>query len=112
MASSRNRQLRRNQTEAERQLWSRLRDRQLAGQKFRRQVALGPFIVDFVCFDARPLIELDGGQHGKMAQLLHDDERTAWLEGKGYRLLRFWNNEVMENMEGVLTAIAKALQGR
>jgi very-short-patch-repair endonuclease len=112
MTSSRTRQLRCNQTEAERRLWSRLRDRQLAGYKFRRQVAFGPFIVDFICFDARLLIELDGGQHGECPQQLHDDERTAWLESQGYRMLRFWNNEVLENVDGVLTAIAEALRGR
>src|SRR5512138_3676711 len=112
MTATRARNLRRNQTEAERRLWSRLRDRQIAGHKFRRQVALGPYIVDFACFDERLIIELDGGQHGEAEQQLRDDERTAWLKANGYLVLRYWNNEVLENMEGVLTAIADALQDR
>jgi adenine-specific DNA-methyltransferase len=87
MTSSRVRQLRRNLTQAERLLWTRLRDRQLAGHKFRRQVAIGPFIGDFVCFDARLIVELDGGQHGQEWHLRHDEARTAWLEGKGFRVL-------------------------
>jgi len=109
MANDRTRQLRRKQTEAERKLWSRLWDRQLAGHKFRRQVALGPFIVDFVCFDRRVIVELDGGQHGQERYVDHDRARTAWLKGEGFSVLRFWNNEVMDNLDGVLATITEAL---
>jgi very-short-patch-repair endonuclease len=112
MTGNRARLLRRGQTDAERKVWSRLRDRQLAGHKFRRQVVLGPFIVDFVCFDAQLVVELDGGQHGGAGQLSYDEKRTVWLEGEGFRLLRFWNNEVTDKLEGVLATIAEALRGR
>lgn len=108
MSQARN--LRRNQTTAEEKLWARLRNRQLEGHKFRRQVPLGRFIVDFSCYDARLVVELDGGQHGESEA--EDAARTGWLESRGFRVLRFWNNEVMENMEGVLTIIAEALEDR
>jgi len=109
MTGTRARALRRRQTEAERLLWNRLRDRQLSGLKFRRQVAIGTFIVDFVCFDARLVVELDGGQHGEDRHAARDAARTTWLEGEDFRVLRFWNNEVMDNVDGVLTAIVEAL---
>jgi very-short-patch-repair endonuclease len=112
MTSGRARQLRRNQTDAERQLWFRLRDRQLAGHKFRRQVALGTFVVDFLCFDARIVVELDGGQHGDSKQQASDHARTTWLASQGYRILRFWNHEILDNMEGVLVTITEALHDR
>ncbi len=79
------------------------------GHNFRRQVALGPFIVDLVCFDTRLIVEVDGGQHGDERHAKRDAARTAWLEGEGFRVLRFWNNEVMDNMDGVLAAIVEAL---
>jgi adenine-specific DNA-methyltransferase len=99
--------LRREGTEAERALWDRLRNRGLCGAKFRRQVPLGPFVVDFVCFDAGLVVEVDGGQHA--ADRTRDLERTAWLEAEGYRVVRFWNNEVHENIDGVLQTIAASL---
>lgn len=102
--------LRRDQTRAEQKLWSRLRDRRLSGYKFRRQVPLGRFIVDFSCYDARLVVELDGGQHAKAVQSMTDSERTAWLESRGFRVLRFWNNEVEENMDGVLARILDVLK--
>src|SRR3546814_17039845 len=89
MTSSRTRILRRKQTEAERLLWSKLRDRQLAGHKFRRQVALGTFIVDSVCFDARLTVELDGGQHSDERHILYAGARQEWLECEGFRVRRF-----------------------
>ena len=101
------RRLRRDQTDAEQMLWARLRNRQLDGWKFRRQVPLGKFVVDFVCYDEKLVVELDGGQHGENPD--DDATRTAWLEARGFRVLRFWNHEVLENLEGVLTIIAKAL---
>ncbi len=105
------RNLRRNQTTAEQKLWSRLRDRQLGGHKFRRQVSRGAFVVDFACLRKKLIVELDGGQHGDPKQRARDQARSAWLEGEGYRILRFWNNDVLTNMNGVLKAISQALGG-
>ncbi|MCW5751814.1 MAG: endonuclease domain-containing protein [Alphaproteobacteria bacterium] len=102
------RALRASSTEAERRLWFALRDRRLGGHKFRRQVVIGRFIADFLCPAHRLVVELDGGQHGEGAA--RDAARTAWLEARGYRVLRFWNNDVLENMEGVLVRILAALQ--
>jgi very-short-patch-repair endonuclease len=98
--------LRREMTDAERNLWSVLRNRQLSGAKFRRQQPIGPFIADFVCQELRLVIEADGGQH---ADNIRDKRRTAFLEGKGYRVLRFWNNEILGNLDGVAQVIAAAL---
>ncbi len=103
------RELRENQTDAERLLWSRLRGRQLAGFKFRRQHPVPPFIVDFACIEARLIVELDGGQHAENASA--DARRTACIEREGFRILRFWNNEVLGNLEGVLETIAGELGG-
>ena len=96
-------QLRRNQTHVERLLWRAPRDRQLGGMKFRRQVPIGAYIVDFLCLEAMLIIELDGGQHTSET----DEPRQTWLEQQGYRVLRFWNNEVTENLVGVLTVIGE-----
>ena len=97
------RKLRKSMTDTERLLWRQLRAQQLPDSKFRRQHPLGPYIVDFICLSSRLVIELDGGQH-----VGNDDDRTrdAWLVGRGYRVLRFWNNEVRENLAGVLLRIA------
>jgi very-short-patch-repair endonuclease len=101
--------LRQNATDAERRLWAVLRHRQLQGYKFRRQHAIGRFIADFACTKHRLVIEADGGQHnGSIA----DDRRTAWLEREGWRVLRFWNNDILSNTEGVLSAIVEALRER
>ena len=100
------RALRTRMTDAERKLWFALRDRRFARFKFRRQVPIGPFIADFVCFEARVVIEVDGGQH---AESLQDQRRDRWLAANRFRVLRFWNNEVLSNLEGVLTVIALAL---
>jgi very-short-patch-repair endonuclease len=105
--TKRARRLRTEQTEVERRLWLELRDRRLLGCKFRRQVPLGPYIVDFVCKERGLVIELDGGQH---ADDPDDERRTADLEEAGWRVLRFWNNEVSENLEGMLERIAEALR--
>src|SRR5262245_37431680 len=94
-------------TEAERRLWQILRLRQTDGRRFRRQVPIGPFIADFVCHEARLIVEIDGGQHDPSSEA--DASRTRFLEGEGYRVLRFWNNEVLENAEGVCSLIAKSL---
>ena len=104
------RALRVNQTDAETRIWSRLRNRGLNNAKFRRQIAIDPYIVDFVCSDHMLIVELDGGQHAEQAQA--DKERTRFLESKGYRVLRFWNNDVLENTEGVLEVILAELSKR
>ena len=97
------RRLRRNQTDAERVLWFRLRDRRLAGWKFKRQVSIDRFIVDFCCVDAKLIVELDGGQHDTNGE--RDADRTRILEAMGYLVLRFWNHNVLENTEGVLESV-------
>jgi very-short-patch-repair endonuclease len=110
MASSIARTLRRNLTDAEQRLWSRLRRRQVEGYRFRRQAPLGAYVVDFACFAARLVIEVDGGQHSWRAE--KDATRNSWLEANGFQVLRFWNNEVFGNLEGVLETIRRALQNR
>jgi very-short-patch-repair endonuclease len=104
--TDRARELRRNETDAEQRLWGELRNRQLANAKFVRQYQIGPFIADFACRSARIAIELDGGQH---AENDRDANRTRVIEAHGYRVIRFWNNEVLENLDGVLEAIAAEL---
>jgi very-short-patch-repair endonuclease len=102
-------QLRMNSTDAERLLWRVLRSRQLAGHKFRRQQPLGGFIVDFVCLEKRLVVEVDGGQHQEQKQAVYDAERTVWLERQGFRVLRFWDHEVLKQIEGVKEAIWRTL---
>jgi len=99
---------RENATEVEKRLWQRLRSRQL-GVKFRRQVPVGPYVADFMCFDARLIVELDGGQHGGEQGLVQDERRTRYLEEQGFRVLRFWNNDVTDNLQGVLEVVAAAV---
>ncbi|MDQ3143524.1 MAG: DUF559 domain-containing protein [Pseudomonadota bacterium] len=101
------RSLRNNATSAERQLWRYLSKRQLAGFKFSRQMPIGPFVCDFLCREARLVIEVDGGQH---CESRRDLVRTAYLEAQGLRVIRFWNNEVAGNIEGVIETIALALK--
>jgi very-short-patch-repair endonuclease len=101
------RRLRRHQTDAERILWFHLRGRRVAGWKFKRQVPIDRFIADFVCADAMLVVELDGGQHAVRTR--QDEERTRTLEAMGYLVLRFWNNDVMSNLDGVLIEILNTL---
>ena len=101
------RKLRRNSTDVERQLWHRIRDKQIDEFRFRRRRPIGKYIVDFVCLDAMLIVELDGGQHAGDAA--YDQRRTAFLESLGYAVLRFWNNEVIENMDGVLQRLHETL---
>jgi lysyl-tRNA synthetase class 2 len=101
------RRLRRQQTDAERILWFRLRGRRLGGWKFRRQMSLNGFVVDFCCPDARLVVEIDGGQHADRVE--EDASRTRDLEASGYLVLRFWNNDVMRNTDGVLEEILNTL---
>ena len=100
--------LRQRQTDAERRLWARLRDRRLLGAKFTRQMPIGPYIVDFCCREAKLIVELDGGQHS--ARAAYDAGRTAFLQALGYRVLRFWDNEALSNTDGMLQRIAEALR--
>ena len=109
MSSERARQLRRNSTDAERRLWSALRDRRLEGYRFRRQYPIGSYIVDFACTRYRLIVEADGGQH---ADSDSDHRRDAWLEGEGWRVLRFWNNDVLANTEGVVQTVLRELSSR
>ena len=99
--------LRSNQTEAEQRLWYRLRAHRFMGLKFKRQKPMGCYIVDFVCLEHRLIIELDGGQHAE--QVAYDQHRDAWLRSQGYTILRFWNNDVMQQLEGVLEQIRCAV---
>ena len=103
------RNLRREQTDVERKLWSALRDRRVSGFKFRRQQPIGAYIADFVCFEAKLIVELDGSQHGASENSAAELARTKFLEGEGFRVLRFWNHEVNQNFEGVLDATLRAL---
>jgi very-short-patch-repair endonuclease len=93
--------LRRDMTDAERLLWSRGRDRQLDGLKFRRQATIGPYVVDFLCAELRLVVELDGGQHNEE----RDRVRSSFIGAQGYAIMRFWNNEVLGNLKGVLETI-------
>ena len=104
------RHLRRSQTDAERKLWSRLRARQIQGLKFRRQQPIGPYIVDFCCFEERLVIELDGSQHA--TSMKADERRTAFLTQGGFRVLRFWDNEVLLDTDIILQQIAQAVVSR
>lgn len=103
------RQLRQNSTDAERVLWSQIRRNSLEGIKFKRQHPIGPYIVDFVTLENMLVVEVDGGQHNEPLMMEEDKERTAWLEKKGYRVLRFWNTDVLTNIEGVYEVIRQAL---
>jgi adenine-specific DNA-methyltransferase len=103
--TTRSRRLRRDSTDAERKLWNILRNRQLNGFKFRQQVEIDGYIADFFCPEKRLIIEVDGGQHTPE----RDARRTAFLESQGFRILRFWNNDVLQNLDGVWAAIEEAL---
>jgi very-short-patch-repair endonuclease len=103
------RELRRRQTEAEKKLWPKLRNRQSQGVKFRRQQLIGHYIVDFASLENRIIVEIDGSQHNERGITEKDEERTIWLKEKGYHVLRFWNNEVMKNVDGVLKMIRETL---
>ena len=107
-AVSRARSLRQGSTDAEALLWSQLRSHQMLGFQFRRQEPIGKYIVDFVCYQRRLIIELDGGQHQEQAG--YDLERTEWLNRRGFKVIRFWNDDVLGNIDGVLDSILMALQ--
>jgi very-short-patch-repair endonuclease len=98
--------LRKRQTDAEKLLWWHLRSKQIDGLKFRRQEPVGPYIADFVCFEKRVVIELDGGQHALGQE--KGKERETWFNKEGFRTLRFWNSDILGNIEGVLEEIRGA----
>lgn len=102
------REMRKEPTKPEATLWQRLRRKQLNGYKFRRQHVMGRFIVDFYCHEKRLIIEVDGDSH--LHQREYDAIRTAWLESQGNRVIRFWNSEVTQNMDGVLTKILQCCE--
>lgn len=101
--------LRKNMTAAERRLWFHLRAYRLNGKRFRRQQPLGPYIVDFVNFGSKVIVEADGGQHSESAT---DERRDAWLKAQGYKVLRFWNHEILRQTDVVLSVIYKAVEDR
>ena len=107
---SRARELRAKSTEAEKLLWRHLRNRQLNGYKFRRQVPLGNYVADFVCLSPKVIVELDGGQH--MDNQTYDKRRSKYLESLGYTVVRFWNNEMLNNPSGVLESLTLTLKER
>jgi len=103
------RELRKSMTDSERVLWKNLRLRQIEGFKFRRQQPIGNYIVDFVCFEKRLIIEVDGGQHSE--HVTYDSKREAWLESQGFKILRFWDNQVLKEIEAVTEVIFEVLSG-
>src|SRR3546814_5102566 len=105
--TARSRELRLNATDAERKLWQQISARKVAGVRFNRQFPIGSFICDFVSRSARLVIEVDGGQHA--VDVAKDEARTAYLEARGYRVIRFWNNDVLERIEGVVSEIERVL---
>ncbi|MDR6523716.1 endonuclease domain-containing protein [Variovorax atrisoli] len=102
------RSLRSTPTDAEALLWHHLRDRRMANQKFRRQRPIGPYFADFACLEAKLIVELDGGQHTEA--VAYDENRTRFIEAQGYRVLRFWNQEVLTQIDAVRERILQALQ--
>ena len=102
------RKLRANQTDAETRLWHRIRNRQISGFKFVRQEPIGRYICDFVCREQRLVVEVDGGQH---LESKRDEVRDGYLAEQGYRVMRFWNNDVLSNIDGVLMVLDEALRG-
>ncbi len=103
------RRMRLNATGAEAGLWKSLRRHPMMGSHFRRQVVIGPYIADFACMAAKLIVEVDGSQHGEEGNVVRDQTRTKWFETEGYKVLRFWNNDVTQNIDGVLATIHDAL---
>ena len=103
------RKLRKNMTPQENKLWQILRNRTMNNYRFRRQYAIGNYIVEFICREKKLIIELDGGQHNQDKNIIQDNERTRFLENEGYKVIRFWNNDVDNNINGVYEEIVKYL---
>ena len=110
MPNERARTLRKSMSNAERKLWYALRLRQLDGARFRRQHPMGPYIVDFVCLEKRLIVEVDGPQHAEEGHVARDGRRDRWLNGEGYRVMRFQTIDVYRNLGGVVDTIWAALQ--
>ena len=104
------RQLRNNMTLQEKKLWYYLRNNQMNNCRFRRQYPIGDYIVDFVCRSKNLIIEVDGGQHNRNENINYDDERTKYLKSRGFNVIRFWNNEIDENIEEVYNKILQYLE--
>ena len=104
------RMLRRNTTDAERLLWARLRDKRFAGYKFRRQAVIGDYVADFCCKSEMLIVEADGGGHSDDDANPYQQRRTAYLQARGYRIVRFWNNDIIQNTDAVLERILRILQ--
>ena len=102
-------ELRKNCTDAEKFMWELLRAKRFCGLKFKRQQPIGNYIVDFICLDKRLIIELDGGQHNEKENKIKDNNRTKYLENLGYKVIRFWNNDVLQNIDGVVSEIINSL---
>ena len=107
--TNRAKELRQSETEAEQIIWSWLRAKKLNGVKFRRQEPVGIYVVDFVSFEKKLIIEIDGGQHNLEENKATDEVRTQWLKSQGFRVIRFWNNEVSSNLDGVIALIEESL---
>ena len=99
------RKLRKNSTEQERKMWKLLRNRQFYGLKFKRQFPIGEYVVDFICIEKMLIIEIDGGQHNEPEYIEKDNRRTEYLKSRGYKVIRFWNSDINENIEGVYTTL-------
>lgn len=99
-------------TDAERRLWWRLRELRVKGTHFRRQATIGPYYADFACHECKLVIELDGGGHAQSDRIAKDNARTRFLESQGYRVLRFWNNDVLRETDAVMTVIYETLKDR
>jgi len=106
------RQLRKRMTVAEKNLWLMLRQRRLRGYHFRKQAPLGQYIVDFICHEAKIIIEIDGGQHNEDRVIIEDQKRTRWLNEQGYIVQRFWNNEIIGQLDAVLNVILELCNKR
>jgi very-short-patch-repair endonuclease len=102
--------LRRDATLAEQKLWQQLRNRRLAGVKFRRQMPIGLYVVDFICLEQGLVIEVDGSQHDEQVNQIHDETRTAYLNQQGFRVIRVWNNDVLSRLNSVLDFILLSLR--
>ena len=103
------RNLRKNSTIHEKRLWNLLKNRQFHNLKFKRQHPIGDYIIDFICKEIKLIIEIDGGQHNEPESINYDNERTEFLNSLGYKVLRFWNNEIYENIDGVLLKIKQEI---
>jgi len=104
------RQLRKNMTPQERKLWYIIRNRQFYGYRFRRQFPLGQYIVDFICREKKIVIEIDGGQHNEIKNIQYDNKRTEYLISEGYKVIRFWNNDIDKNMGGVYNKLKEVFE--